>query len=61
MAIPKHSMYEICRSVGVVWGVNVGKYAVHGVFGIDSFMHEAVESVEGLSVAPSMQRVRCTW
>ena len=26
--------YHICRSVGVVWEVNVGIYGIHGVYGI---------------------------
>ena len=30
---PKHSMYAIYAYIGVVLGVNVGKYAIHGVFG----------------------------
>ena len=28
---------HICRSVGVVWGVNVGIYAIHGVYGIYTY------------------------
>ena len=32
--IPKHSMYGIFTYIGVVLGVNVCKYAIHGVSGI---------------------------
>ena len=32
--IPRHSMYAIFTYIGVVWGVNVGIYAIHGVSGI---------------------------
>ena len=32
--IPKHSMYAIYANIGVVLGVNVGIYGIHGVFGI---------------------------
>ena len=33
MGYPRHSMYAIYAYIGVVSGVNVGKYAIHGVFG----------------------------
>ena len=29
---PRHSTYGIFTYIGVVWWVNVGKYAIHGVF-----------------------------
>ena len=32
--IPRHSMYGIFTYIGVVWGVNVGIYGIHGVSGI---------------------------
>ena len=31
LTIPKHSMYGIFTYIGVVLGVNVCKYAIHGV------------------------------
>ena len=38
LSIPRHSMYAIYADqlgwFGVVWGVNVGIYGIHGVFGI---------------------------
>ena len=34
--IPKDSMYSIYAYIGVVWGVNVGIYSIHGVSGIES-------------------------
>ena len=30
---PKHSMYAIYAYIGMVWGVNVGIYSIHGVYG----------------------------
>ena len=30
---PRHSMYGIFTYIGVVWGVNVGIYGIHGVPG----------------------------
>ena len=30
---PRHSMYGIFTYIGVVWGVNVGIYGIHGVSG----------------------------
>ena len=30
---PIHSMYAIYAYIGVVWGVNVGIYGIHGVYG----------------------------
>ena len=38
VTIPRHSMYAIFTYIGVVWGVNVGIYAIHGVSGIGSEM-----------------------
>ena len=32
--VPKHSMYAIYAYIGVVLGVNVGIYGIHGVFGV---------------------------
>ena len=32
--IPKHSMDAIYANIGVVWGVNVAIYGIHGVSGI---------------------------
>ena len=31
----RHSMYAIYAYIGVVWGVNVGIYSIHGVSGIE--------------------------
>ena len=31
-------MYAIYAYIGVVSGVNVGKYAIHGVFGVWTFL-----------------------
>ena len=33
-SIPRHSMYAISAYIGVVLGVNVGIYGIHGVSGI---------------------------
>ena len=30
---PRRSMYAIYAYIGVVWGVNVGIYSIHGVYG----------------------------
>ena len=30
---PTRSMYAIYAYIGVVWGVNVGIYSIHGVYG----------------------------
>ena len=34
LLLPKHSMYAIYAYIGVVWGVNVGIYGIHGVSGL---------------------------
>ena len=41
---PRHSMYAIYAYIGVVSGVNVGKYGIHGVFGY-IYIHVQVASV----------------
>ena len=35
MLYPRHSMYAIYAYIGVVWGVNVGIYGIHGAAGYD--------------------------
>ena len=42
--------YNRCRSVGVVWGVNVGIYSIHGVSGWYIFI--------GLAIGPAGF---CSW
>ena len=34
MSLPRHSMYGIFTYIGVISEGNVGKYAIHGVFGL---------------------------
>ena len=33
VVLPRRSMYAIYAYIGVVWGVNVGIYGIHGVYG----------------------------
>ena len=37
LIIPRRSMYAIYAYIGVVWGVNVGIYSIHGVYGIGTY------------------------
>ena len=38
---------HICRSVGVVWGVNVGIYCIHGVYGVwDTLRCQLVDGID---------------
>ena len=37
--MPRHSMYGIFTYIGVVSGVNVGKYAIHGVSGMYTVLY----------------------
>ena len=34
MMYPRCSMYGIVTNIWVIYGVNVGKYAIHGAYGI---------------------------
>ena len=35
ITIPKSSMYEICTYIWLTSMVNIGKYTIHGAYGID--------------------------
>ena len=37
--IPRDSTYAIYAYIGVVLGINVGKYGIHGVSGISHSLH----------------------
>ena len=37
--MPKRSMYVIYAYIGVVWGVNVGIYSIHGVSGMFKYVN----------------------
>ena len=54
--IPRHSMYVIYAYIGVVWGVNVGIYGIHGVSGIwntvDSSVNSSALDLKTLKGAP---------
>ena len=51
MICPKHSMYGIFTYIGVVWGVNVGIYGIHGVWVWYKF-DELLMSYEGSRCLP---------
>ena len=41
LSFPRHSIHAIYAYMRVVWGVNVGMYGIHGVFG---FVHKGQSS-----------------
>ena len=44
--IPRRSMYDMYAYIGMVWGVNVSTYSIHGVYGIGllGWMSEVVQT-----------------
>ena len=44
--VPRHSMYGMYAYIGVVWGVNVGIYGIHGASGSwsDQVVHRNSEA-----------------
>ena len=53
-------MYAIYAYIGVVSEVNVGKYAIHGVFGYSGKVQDRWESREG-SFAPKHSASSSKW
>ena len=55
--MPRRSIYAIYAYIGVVWGVNVGIYCIHGAYGMEclGMIYEGVRSfVRSFSLSLSL-------